>query len=112
MLLIDLFLKIKVIIWKHQFHLQDADYYPNDSSITVDYDLINIPTNTITLNNNIERQEQILKEFRKLISDATESFGIEDILIKVVNQTYNTKKHYVVLEAYIIEDYPEEEIYY
>ena len=93
MLLIDLSLKLKVIIWKHQFHLQDADYYPNDSSITVDYDLINIPTNTITLNN-IERQEQILKEFRKLISDATESFGIEDILIKVVNGTDNTKKHY------------------
>jgi hypothetical protein len=86
-------------------------YYLNDSSITVDYDLIDIPNNTITLNN-IERQEQILKEFRKLISDAIESFGIEDILIKVVNGTDNTKKHYVVLEAYIIEDYPEEEIYY
>ena len=59
-------------------------YYPNDSSdsITVDYDFIDIPNNTITLNN-IERQEQILKEFRKLISDATESFGIEDILINV-----------------------------
>jgi len=86
-------------------------YYPNDSSITVDYDFIDIPNNTITLNN-IEKQEQILKEFRKLVSDATESFGIEDILIKVVNGTDNTKKHYVVLEAYIIEDYPEEEIYY
>jgi len=77
----------------------------------ISYDFHQIFSDNIELDStNIKTQEQALKEFTRLANAIAKSYEVEDILIRVTNETNDKEKRLAVFDAYIVEDYPDYEM--
>jgi pyruvate formate-lyase activating enzyme-like uncharacterized protein len=83
----------------------------NANKTKISYDFHQIFSDDIELDStNIKTQEQALEEFTKLANAIARNYEVEDILIRVTNETNDKEKRLAVFDAYIVEDYPDYEM--